>query len=337
MWRRMARRISLITIVAASLFIVIAVGAAASGSSVFNVAAEFLGVPVAASSDKSQGNQTTPRNPSGDRQQKAPVGGQDVSGAGPRSVGNGIMVGQSYHKDTSPPLRDMLQMPMSGESNEDYSHEALRNPAIPNNHIDRPDTVVQNTMFPEAMPTPILNFNGVPFPGVVCNCEPPDTNGEVGATQYVQIVNEGYQVFNKDTGASVLGPASIVSIWAGFGGVCQSGGQGDPVVLYDSIANRWLVSQFAGSGGTPTDECIAISQTSDATGSWHRYGFHLGSNFFDYPHLGVWPDGYYMSDNVFNAAGTQRLGPQPFVFDRVAMLAGNPATFITPGITVNAN
>ena len=62
-------------------------------------------------------------------------------------------------------------------------------------------------------------------------------------------------------------------------------GDGDPVVLYDQLANRWVVSQFAGAS-VPTDECIAVSTTSDATGSWNRYGFHLGSNFFDYPHLG---------------------------------------------------
>jgi hypothetical protein len=92
---------------------------------------------------------------------------------------------------------------------------------------------------------PGLNFNGIPFPGVVCNCAPPDTDGYVGLTQYVQIVNEGYQVFDKATGNSVLGPLSIRSIWAGFGGVCQTAGDGDPVVLYDRMANRWLISQFA--------------------------------------------------------------------------------------------
>ncbi len=140
-----------------------------------------------------------------------------------------------------------------------------------------------------------------------CNCAPPDPNGAVGLTQYVQIVNEGYQVFDKATGNSVLGPRSISSIWTGFGGVCETGGSGDPVVLYDHLANRWLISQFAGTS-TITDECVAISTTSDATGSYYRYGFHLGSNFFDYPHLGVWPDGYYMSMNVFNAAGTSTLG-----------------------------
>src|SRR2546423_3955297 len=190
-------------------------------------------------------------------------------------------------------------------------------------HVDMPDPVVDRGLLgllvPDTMPATILNFDGIPYPGVSCNCAPPDTNGEVGATQYVQIVNEGYQVFSKSTGASVFGPVGITTIWSGFGGVCETAGDGDPVVLYDQLAGRWLVSQFAGAG-TPTDECIAISTTSDATGAYYRYDFHLGSNFFDYPHLSVWPDGYYMSDNVFNAAGTAYLGPQPFVFDRARML-----------------
>ena len=99
------------------------------------------------------------------------------------------------------------------------------------------------------------------------------------------------------------------------------------------------ISPTAGSSasspvrGVPPTECIAISTTSDATGTYNRYGFHLGSNFFDYPHLGVWPDGYYMSMNVFDASGTTFLGPQAFAFDRAKMLAGLPATFVTPGIT----
>ena len=182
------------------------------------------------------------------------------------------------------------------------------------------------------MPSADKNFDGIGFPGVACNCAPPDTNGEVGSTQYVQIVNEGFQVFNKSTGASVFGPVGIQTLWSRFGGVCQTNGSGDPVVLYDQLANRWVVSQFAGVS-VPTDECIAVSTTDDATGSCNRYAFHLGSNFFDYPKLAVWPDGHYMAMNVFNSSGTAFLGPQPFAFNRAAMLNGGSATFITTGIT----
>src|SRR4029077_8733705 len=155
--------------------------------------------------------------------------------------------------------------------------------------------------------------------------------GAVGKTQYVQIVNEGYQVFDKATGASVLGPNSISSVWTGFGGVCETGGNGDPIMLYDHLANRWGISQFAGAAGGPiTDECVAVSTTADATGTYNRYGFHLGYNFFDYPKLIVWPDAYYMSMNVFSATGSSYLGPPAFAFDRASMLVGLPATFISP-------
>jgi hypothetical protein len=241
--------------------------------------------------------------------------------------GGNVTVGRDYKHDVSPPLRDIRPVSVPPR----HEHEENLNVHI-GRHTDQPDPVVQSTLFPAAMPGTILNFDGIPYPGVNCNCAPPDTNGEVGLTQYVQIVNEGYQVFNKSTGASALGPVSISTIWSGFGGVCELAGDGDPVVLYDQLANRWVVSQFAGLS-VPTDECIAVSTSSDATGSYNRYGFHLGTNFFDYPHLGVWPDAYYMSMNVFNTAGTAFLGPQPFAFNRAAMLAGNSATFVTPGIT----
>jgi hypothetical protein len=254
-------------------------------------------------------------------------------------VSSGIQFGESYHNDVSPALRDLPTMWPPPESNgeKEELREANLNPKLPLPlHVDVPDPVIERggllkTLLPD-IPSPALNFDGIPFPGVGCSCAPPDTNGAVGLTQYVQMVNEGYQVFNKTTGASILGPTAITTIWSGFGGVCQNNGNGDPVVLYDHIANRWLISQFAGTS-VPTDECVAISTSSDATGTYNRYAFHLGSNFFDYPHLGVWPDGYYMAMNVFNAAGTAFLGPQAFAFDRAKMLAGLPATFVTPGVT----
>jgi uncharacterized repeat protein (TIGR01451 family) len=249
----------------------------------------------------------------------------------PIAVGNhGMMMGTSYQNDVSLPL---YYLPARDIDQDEEGREGPANPKIDTGHKDSADPVIQNTKAPNPLiPSPILNFNGIQFPGVGCSCAPPDTNGEVGETQFVQMVNEGFQVYDKATGSSLLGPQSITSVWAGFGGVCETAGHGDPVVLYDQIANRWLISQFAGSS-IPTDECIAVSTTNDATGTWNRYAFHLGSSFFDYPHLAVWPDGYYMADNVFNSAGTARLGPQAFAFDRNAMLAGTPATFVTPGIT----
>jgi hypothetical protein len=243
-------------------------------------------------------------------------------------------VGASYHNDVSPPMRDIPAWTAAGLKPQ---HEANENPKVPYRHKDSADPVIQNShlsmpsVVAPNVPSPILNFDGIPFPGVGCNCAPPDTNGAAGKTQFVQIVNEGYQVFDKATGTSVLGPNSISSVWTGFGGVCETSGSGDPVMLYDHLADRWIISQFAGTSGGPiTDECVAVSTTADATGTYNRYGFHLGSNFFDYPKLSVWPDAYYMSMNVFSATGSSYLGPQAFAFDRANMLVGLPATFISP-------
>jgi hypothetical protein len=248
----------------------------------------------------------------------------------------------SYQNDTSLPLY-YLPAWHKEDGDDEEGREQAENPHLPNHHVDKPDTVVDhgNALHAPAprMPDPSLSFDGVVFPGVGCNCAPPDTNGQVGVTQYVQIVNDGFQVFDKTTGATLLGPNSITSVWSGFGGACETGGFGDPVLLYDQLADRWVMTEFASpSGGTPiTDECVAVSTTNDATGTWNRYGFHLGGNFFDYPKVTVWPDGYYMSMNVFNSGGTAFLGPQAFAFDRQAMLDGTTSSFITSGITGGAN
>jgi hypothetical protein len=239
------------------------------------------------------------------------------------------VIADSYH-DVSPALRDLALLPIPSFR----EHEGPKNPRIPFNHAgkDRPDPVVQRHFLNSLttnIPNPILDFDGIPG-----GTGAPDTNGAVGATQYVQAVKSAYQVFNKFTGASILGPVTIQSIWVGFGGVCQNNGSGDPILLYDKMADRWLISQSAGIS-LPTDECIAISQTRDATGAYFRYAFHLGSNFFDEPKLSVWPDAYYMAVNVFNSGGTAYLGPQPFAFDRTKMLCGLPVTYITPGVVGN--
>ena len=244
---------------------------------------------------------------------------------------NHVTVGHSVKNDVSPPLRSIPAKPVRSF----VEHETSPNPLIRVPHQDRPDGAAQRAQVGHNMPLPNFTFDGVDVTDGCGGCFPPDTNGEVGLDQYVQIVNVALQVFDKTNGTSLLGPLDIATLWEGFGGACEFGEAGDPVVNYDQISNRWVVSQFATpTGDIPiTDECIAVSQTSDATGSYNRYDFHLGSNFFDYPKIGVWPDAYYMSMNVFNPSGTAYLGPQPFAFDRAAMLAGDAATFITTGIT----
>jgi Carboxypeptidase regulatory-like domain/Kelch motif len=259
--------------------------------------------------------------------------GKTLTGA----TGDHVVIGQSSKNDTSPALRNITPVPFSATK-----HKPI--PVLPlGTQVTNPKRVVnkaaaahvQTKLAAPKMPDPLLNFEGIDFPGVNCGCAPPDPNGAVGDTQYVQIVNTALEVFDKSNGNSLLGPISIESIWSGFGGVCENNGEGDPIVLYDKLANRWLISQLAGTA-QPDNECVAVSTSDDATGSWNRYDFNLGSifgeNFYDYPKLGTWPDAYYLSYNVFNAAGTAFLGPQPFALDRSAMLAGNPATVVSPGM-----
>ena len=163
---------------------------------------------------------------------------------------------------------------------------------------------------------------------------PPDTNGAVGASQYVQMVNVTIAVYSKRDGALQLGPAPIHSLWRGFGGLCENGGEsatysdgGDPIVLYDHLADRWLVSQLQfDETFTKTAQCIAISTSSDATGSYNRYQFDFGVNFPDYPKFGIWPDAYYNTINVFPGRGFA--GARACAFDRAAMLAGAAAKAI---------
>ncbi|HYU47030.1 MAG TPA: hypothetical protein VEK84_12750 [Terriglobales bacterium] len=163
---------------------------------------------------------------------------------------------------------------------------------------------------------------------------PPDTNGAVGATQFVQMVNVTIAVYDKSSGALQLEPAAIHTLWTGFGGLCEFGGGtptfadgGDPVVLYDHLAGRWLVSQLQfDTTFTHTAQCVAVSTSSDATGSYNRYEFDFGSNFPDYPKFGVWPDAYYNSINVFPPRSFA--GAEACAFDRHAMLAGAPANAI---------
>src|SRR5262249_8944115 len=163
---------------------------------------------------------------------------------------------------------------------------------------------------------------------------PPDTNGGGGASQFVQIVNVTIAVYGKRDGALQLGPVPIHTLWTGFGGLCENGGAtptfsdgGDPIVLYDHLADRWLVSQLQfDETFTQTAQCVAISTSSDATGSYSRYQFDYGANFPDSPKFGICPDGSYTPITVFPPPGFA--GAQACAFDRASMRAGLPATAI---------
>src|ERR1044071_6089499 len=188
-------------------------------------------------------------------------------------------------------------------------------------------------------PTPTgLSWDGVGvgLAGFSPSSNPPDVEGRVGATQYMQWNNTSFAVFNKNTGALLYGPAAGNTLFQSLGGVCASHNDGDPVVSYDILAGRWVVSQFVVKGPTGgfSHQCIAVSQTQDATGAWYLYDFVTDSaNFVDYPHTGVWPDGYYMSAHVFNSAGTALVGARVYVFERDKMITGQPARMQSANLT----
>ena len=239
-----------------------------------------------------------------------------------------VQVSAAVHYDVSAPLRDM---------NSDYNSNAQRE--IPIGRIPRGsaanaqalDPVAQTSVPRLLAPTPGLNFDGIglgfsgPTGFFTVNSAPPDTNGAVGATQYVQIVNTSIAVFDKATGAVVRGPVPTNTLWSGFGGDCQTNNDGDGSVVYDKIANRWVITQFSVTT-VPYLQCVAVSTTSDANGSYYRYAFNYGNTAFpDYPKMAAWPDAYYITYNIFDNASTFA-GAKICAFDRANMLSGLPAT-----------
>src|SRR5207237_2953077 len=134
-------------------------------------------------------------------------------------------------------------------------------------------------------------------------------------------------VYDK-AGTRLSGPTKINSMWSNLPGQCRDNNNGDPVVVYDQVADRWLISQFAVPTGD-YHECIAISKGPDATGEYYIYDFPLSTTKFeDYPHFGLWPDAYYMSTHQFNTAGTAYLGAAAWAFERDRMLKGQPAQLL---------
>ena len=239
-------------------------------------------------------------------------------------VNSAAEFGHAQHNDVSPALRDI---PEARRESGFFVQPTGRIPvaAFP----DHEDPVVQTTAGPLVATTGGLNFAGVGAGdyGFSPNAAPPDTNLAVGATQVVQWVNESFAVFDKTTGALVYGPVAGNTVWAGFGGGCQTNNDGDPIVQYDKAAGRWVLTQFSVST-TPYLQCVAVSTTSDATGTYNRYAFSYGNTQFpDYPKVGVWPDAYYISFNIFNN-GTTFAGSKVCAYDRAAMLGGGAATQI---------
>lgn len=172
------------------------------------------------------------------------------------------------------------------------------------------------TSHSEGLETPGLNlsFNGIGATGVL----PPDTVGDVGPNHYVQAVNSRFRVWNK-TGTALTAEITLGTLFASSpGNACANDNDGDPIVLYDQFADKWLISQFDTT--SPYNVCVAISQTGDPTGSFWLYAFTT-PRFPDYFKIGVAEDGYYMGTN----SGFQNQY-DVFVMQRQQMISGLSAT-----------
>ena len=192
------------------------------------------------------------------------------------------------------------------------------------------DGVVQTSPGALTIPGPSQTFEGINQADGCGGCIPPDTNGAVGRTQYVQMVNSSFSVYSK-SGTQLSGPTAINALFSGLPGACKDNNNGDPVVVYDQLADRWMLSQFAVPGGAVGyHECMAISQTPDASGPYYVYDFLLNpvvpEKFQDYPHFGLWPDAYYMSTHQFDP--NNYIGAGAFAFERAKMLIGQHAQMV---------
>jgi len=219
--------------------------------------------------------------------------------------------------DVSPPLRELaahratpvLPQDDQGEVREENGPEAI------DSDVYFPDAAVQNNVSPSAIPSTTVNFEGLSnqdnfniFGGRV---NPPDPVGDVGPNNYVEMTNLTFAVYDK-AGNRLLGPVDTGTLWDGFVVPDCTDPSGDPVVLYDQFADRWLLSQFTTRGlddpSLPFYNCVAISATSDPTGVYYRYAFKTqadpeappgGSFFPDYPKYGVWKDSYILTTRDF--------------------------------------
>ncbi|HEY9116100.1 MAG TPA: hypothetical protein VIN10_15490, partial [Bacteroidales bacterium] len=169
---------------------------------------------------------------------------------------------------------------------------------------------------------PIIDQN---FGGINNNygIAPPDTHGDVGPDHYFQMVNLGFAIWDKN-GTKLYGPVDNITLWSGFPGPWSTTNDGDPVVLYDEYADRWIATQFAlpNYPNGPFYELVAVSKTGDPTGAWNRYAFEF-DDMPDYPKFGVWPDGYYLTVNQFESGSGNWLGAGVAILDRDGMINGD--------------
>jgi hypothetical protein len=187
-------------------------------------------------------------------------------------------------------------------------------------------------------PAPITNFDGLDFANWGAG-HPPDPNGDVGPTYYIQNINSSVGIFRKSDGVRVAAfTFNTLMSQGNFGNLCDTDNFGDPIVLYDSFEDRWIITDFAFTLDASQNvinppgsfQCFAVSKSGDpVSGGWNFYSINTTGGLGDYPKFGIWPDGLYMSANMFDyAASGSFQNPRVYAFNKAQMYAGAPAVQI---------
>jgi hypothetical protein len=244
--------------------------------------------------------------------------------------------------DTSSPVRDLATAKKAFSSSVVLEVRPERGPVVRDKGFSG-DGAVQTSsqtlaarVNALAIPSPLLTFEGLSnqdnFNLFGFRVNPPDPNGDVGPNHYVEIVNLAFAVYSKN-GTLLLGPIDTGTLWADFEVPDCTDPSGDPIVLYDQLADRWILSQFTTSGlSDPTRpfwNCVAISTTGDPTGTYYRYAFETGHfQFFpDYPKYGVWTDSYVITTREFGP--TTEYGIGVYALEKNKMINGQPARAVS--------
>lgn len=230
-----------------------------------------------------------------------------------------------YPAEFTGDVRDLAQLPLS-EGSELPAPGTIKpaDQGNTNGSSNWIDPAAQGSFGKGQMPDPIMNFDGL-IKSDGGGWTPPDTNGDVGPSHYIQTVNIGVGIYDKTSGAN-LAKFSYDSLFDGTGTPCDNQNRGDVVVLYDPQVDRWVLSDFSLPG--PYYECIAVSKTSDpVSGGWWFYALQANTGYFqhywnDYPKLGVWLDGWYLSANMFNENDDSFGGVRVWALDRASMISG---------------
>jgi hypothetical protein len=235
-------------------------------------------------------------------------------------------------------VRDLPQIsPVKKERPE--REEPVLTPRIyvpPDGSVKESDVKAEATPTIPLAPAPSASssFNGLDFANWGFG-RPPDTVGDVGPTYFIQAVNTSIGIFRKSDSVRVAAFTFDTFMSQGsFGNLCDTDNFGDPVILYDTFEDRWVITDFAfqlDAGNNVINppgafQCIAVSKTNDPVmGGWNFYSINTTGGLGDYPKFGIWPDGLYMSTNMFGyAASAGFLNPRVYAFNKAQMYAGNP-------------